>query len=46
VTAEQVGLLSPDKVQPLSAAADEVGRMLRALIRPLEKRIEANVSSA
>lgn len=42
VIAEQVGLLSPERVQPLSVAADEVGRMLRALIRPLEKRIETS----
>jgi four helix bundle protein len=39
VIAEQVGLLAPVKVQPLCGAADEVGRMLRALIRSLQKRI-------
>jgi four helix bundle protein len=39
VIAQQVGLLPPEKAQPLFAASDEPGRMLRALIRSLQARI-------
>jgi four helix bundle protein len=36
---QQVGLLQSDQAQPLFAASDEIGRMLRALIRSLERRL-------
>jgi four helix bundle protein len=39
VIAEQVGLLRSDQARPLFLAADEIGRMLRGLIRSLAKRI-------
>ncbi|HEY1244879.1 MAG TPA: four helix bundle protein [Hyphomicrobiaceae bacterium] len=39
IIAQQVGLLQPAQAQLLFPAADEIGRMLRALIRSLEKRI-------
>ena len=39
ILAEQVGLLTSGKVQPLFASSDEVGRMLRALIRSLQARM-------
>jgi len=39
VLVEQIGLLAKERVQPLVTAADEVGRMLRALIRVLQARI-------
>jgi four helix bundle protein len=39
IIALQVGLLQPDQAQALFLATDEIGRMLRALIRSLEKRI-------
>ena len=39
VLAEQVGLVPSEKVQPLNLASDEIGRMLRALIRSLQARI-------
>lgn len=38
VIAEQVGLLPPSKHQPLCQTADDLGRMLRSLIRSLEKK--------
>ena len=40
VIAQQVGLLQSDQAQQLLLASDEIGRMLRAFIRSLEKRIE------
>jgi four helix bundle protein len=39
VIAEQVGLLQSEKAQRLFAAADKIGRMLRALIRSLQARM-------
>jgi four helix bundle protein len=39
ILAEQVGLLHSAEVQPLCASSDEVGRMLRALIRSLQARM-------
>jgi four helix bundle protein len=39
VLIEQIGLAPRDKVQPLSSAADEIGRMLRSLIRSLQTRM-------
>ncbi len=39
ILAEQVGLLTSETAQPLFASADEVGRMLRALIRSLQARM-------
>jgi four helix bundle protein len=39
IIAQQVGLLQPAQAQLLFPAADEIGRMLGALIRSLEKRI-------
>jgi four helix bundle protein len=47
VIAEQAGLLSSHKQQPLCRTADDLGRMLRSLIRALEKRAngEKNVNS-
>jgi four helix bundle protein len=39
VLAEQIGLVPSDKVLPLFLAADEIGRMLRSLIRSLQARI-------
>jgi four helix bundle protein len=39
VLVEQIGLLTAERVQPLVMAADEVGRMLRALIRVLQARV-------
>jgi four helix bundle protein len=39
VLAEQIGLVGSEKVQPLIVASDEIGRMLRALIRSLQARI-------
>ena len=41
VLAEKVGLLTEEGAQPLSAAADEIGRMLRALIRALQAKVGA-----
>jgi four helix bundle protein len=38
VIAEQVGLLPSHQNQPLRRTADDLGRMLRSLIRALEKR--------
>jgi four helix bundle protein len=38
IIAREVGLLQSDHAQLLFPAADEIGRMLRALIRSLEKR--------
>lgn len=43
IIAQQVGLVQSDQAQSLLAAADEIGRMLRALIRSLEKRIASRV---
>ena len=40
ILAEQIGLLSSEKAEPLASASDEIGRMLRALIRSLQTRIE------
>jgi four helix bundle protein len=40
--AEKVGLLSTDRAHPLSVDTDEIGRMLRALIRSLERRIDTS----
>jgi four helix bundle protein len=40
VIAQQVGLLPSHKHQPLCRTADDLGRMLRSLIRVLEKRVE------
>jgi four helix bundle protein len=39
VIAEQVGLLPPERIQPVFVACDEVGRMLRALIRSLQAKV-------
>ena len=36
---EQVGLTASERLGPLYGAADEVGRMLRALIRSLQARL-------
>jgi four helix bundle protein len=38
VIAQEVGLLESEHTQPLFTATDELGRMLRGLIRSLEKR--------
>jgi four helix bundle protein len=38
VLVEQIGLSPSDRVQPLFAAADEIGRMLRSLIGSLQAR--------
>jgi four helix bundle protein len=40
VIAEQVGLLPSQRIQPLFVACDEIGRMLRALIRSLQAKTE------
>jgi four helix bundle protein len=39
VIAHEVGLLQADHVQPLFTATEELGRMLRGLLRSLEKRV-------
>ena len=39
IIAEQVALASSDKIMPVIAAVDEVGRMLRSLIRSLQNKI-------
>jgi four helix bundle protein len=39
VIAEQVGLLPSERIQPVFVACDEVGRMLRALIRSLQTKV-------
>ena len=39
ILAEQTGLLTSEKAEPLALACDEIGRMLRALIRSLQARI-------
>jgi four helix bundle protein len=39
VIAEQVGMVLSDSTRPVFAATDEIGRMLRALIRSLQARI-------
>ena len=39
VLAEQIGFVTSDSVKPMFAATDELGRMLRALIRSLQARI-------
>jgi four helix bundle protein len=39
VLAEQIGFVTSDSVKPMFAATDELGRMLRALIRSSQARI-------
>jgi 23S rRNA-intervening sequence protein len=43
IIAQQVGLLNSDEAQALFQATEEIGRMLRALIRSLEKRVANRV---
>ena len=39
IIAEQVSLAPSDKIAPINAAVEEIGRMLRSLIRSLQKKI-------
>ena len=40
IIAEQVSLAKTDQVAPLMAVVDEIGRMLRSLIRSLEQKLK------